>query len=157
MPECMLMFAPHLNSYHRFQDGSHAPVYACWGYENRTTAVRVPESEPVARRIEHRVSGADANPYLVLAAVLTGALHGIENQLQAPPDVEGDAYAIADQSIRLPSSWRMAIDRLEKAGAVRHYLGDEFVDVFCAVKRHEHSLLNKRISDIEYESYLGLL
>ena len=157
MPECMLMFAPHLNSYHRFQDGSHAPVYACWGYENRTTAVRVPESEPVARRIEHRVSGADANPYLVLAAVLTGALHGIENQLQAPPDVEGDAYAIADQSIRLPSSWRMAIDHLEKAGAVRHYLGDEFVDVFCAVKRHEHSLLNKRISDIEYESYLGLL
>ncbi|MAK92693.1 MAG: glutamine synthetase [Oleibacter sp.] len=157
MPECMLMFAPHLNSYHRFQDGSHAPVYACWGYENRTAAVRVPESDPEARRIEHRVSGADANPYLVLAAVLTGALWGIENQLDAPPDIEGDAYAIADESIRLPSSWRVAIDRLEGSRALRHYLGDQFVDVLCAVKRHEHSILSKKISDIEYESYLGLL
>ncbi len=157
MPESMLMFAPHLNSYHRFQEGSHAPVYACWGYENRTTAVRVPESEPEARRIEHRVSGADANPYLVLAAVLAGALYGLENKLAAPEPTEGDAYTVGEESTRLPWYWDDAIDLLKQSEIIRHYLGDEFVDVLCAVKRHEMELLNKRISDIEYESYLGLL
>jgi len=157
MPECMLMFAPHLNSYHRFQDGSHAPVYACWGYENRTVAVRVPESDPEARRIEHRVSGADANPYLVLAAVLTGALYGLENNMEAPDPTEGDAYAVGGEDIRLPWNWDDAIDLLDQSEVVRNYLGDEFVNVLCAVKRHEMELLNRRISDIEYESYLGLL
>lgn len=157
MPESMLMFAPHLNSYHRFQDGSHAPVFACWGYENRTAAVRVPESEPDARRVEHRVSGADANPYLVLAAVLAGALYGIENKLEAPEPVEGDAYSDCNEDIRLPWYWDDAIDLLDVSTVLRQYLGDEFVDVLSAVKRHELKLLSERISDIEYESYLGLL
>ncbi|MFG1489662.1 glutamine synthetase, partial [Oceanospirillum sp. HFRX-1_2] len=92
MADSMLIFAPHLNSYRRFAAGAHAPTFASWGYENRTVALRVPESEPVARRIEHRVSGADANPYLVLASVLAGALYGIENKLQPPSPIEGDAY-----------------------------------------------------------------
>lgn len=157
MPESMLMFAPHLNSYHRFQDGSHAPVYSSWGYENRTVAVRVPESEPEARRLEHRVSGADANPYLVLAAVLAGALYGLENFMDVPPPTEGDAYTVCGENLRLPWNWDDAIDLLDLSKTLRHYLSDQFVDVFCAVKRHEMKLLNKRISDIEYESYLGLL
>lgn len=157
MPESMLLFAPHLNSYHRFQDGSHAPVYACWGYENRTAAVRVPESEPEARRVEHRVSGADANPYLVLAGVLAGALYGMENFMQAPAPTEGDAYTVCNENSRLPWNWDDAIDLLDLSKPLRQYLGDEFVDVLCAVKRHEMKILFKRISDIEYESYLGLL
>ncbi|MFK4754158.1 MULTISPECIES: glutamine synthetase family protein [Oceanospirillaceae] len=157
MPSSMLLFAPHLNSYRRFQDGSHAPVFACWGYENRTTAVRVPEGDPEARRLEHRVSGADANPYLVLAAVLAGSLYGLNNKLVPPEPMEGDAYADSHESTRLPYRWDDAIKALDKSAVLREYLGDEFVDVFCAIKRQEITELNSRISDIEYESYLGLL
>ncbi len=157
MPESMLMFCPHMNSYRRFQDGSHAPVFACWGYENRTTAVRVPDSGPKARRLEHRVSGADANPYLVLAAVLTGALYGIDMQLVAPDAMEGDAYAESDDRTRLPCRWDDAIQALDDSAVLRTYLGDEFVRVMCAVKRQEYAQLNQRITDVEYESYLGLL
>merc|ERR1711879_236909 len=157
MPECMLMFAPHLNSYRRFQDGSHAPVYACWGYENRTTAIRIPESPPVARRLEHRVSGADANPYLVLAAVLTGALYGIDHQLEAPDAIVGDAYSVSDDSTRLPRRWEEAVTALENSEAMSAYLSEEFVRVFTAVKRKEYQALSKRITDVEYQSYLGHL
>ena len=157
MPECMLMFAPHLNSYRRFQDGSHAPVFACWGYENRTTAIRIPESDPVARRLEHRVSGADANPYLVLAAVLTGALYGIDNQLEAPEAMEGDAYSSSDDSTRLPKRWDDAVTALENSEAVATYLSEEFVRVFTAVKRREYLDLSQPITDLEYRSYLGIL
>lgn len=157
MPESMLMFCPHMNSYRRFQGGSHAPVFACWGYENRTTAVRVPDSGPKARRLEHRVSGADANPYLVLAAVLTGALYGMDMQLVAPDAMKGDAYAESDDRTRLPCRWDDAIQALDDSAVLRTYLGDEFVRVMCAVKRQEYARLNQRITDVEYESYLGLL
>ena len=88
MNESMLLFAPNLNSYRRFQRGTHAPMAPCWGYENRTVSVRVPADAPAATRIEHRVAGADANPYLVVAAILAGMLHGIE-QLQPPAAAGG--------------------------------------------------------------------
>ena len=70
MAESTLVFAPHFNSYRRLLHNSHAPVSLCWGYENQAAAVRIPGGAPGARRIEHRVAGADANPYLVMAAVL---------------------------------------------------------------------------------------
>ena len=157
MPDSMLMFAPHLNSYRRFMEGSHAPVFANWGYENRTTALRIPESEPASTRIEHRVSGADANPYLVLAAILTGALYGMENRLLPPPPVEGDAYAEADRHPMLPNKWDVATERFEQSDILGAYLGEEFVHVFAAVKYQEQRILSKIISDVEYESYLGIV
>ena len=83
MPESMLIFAPHHNSYRRFAIGSHAPLAACWGYENRTTALRIPLGPSQQRRIEHRVAGADTNPYLVLATILAGVLAGLNQG--APP------------------------------------------------------------------------
>ncbi|MGB1092128.1 MAG: glutamine synthetase family protein [Oceanobacter sp.] len=157
MPECMLMFAPHLNSYRRFIEGSHAPIHACWGYENRTVSVRIPESDPTARRIEHRVSGADANPYLVLAAVLAGSLYGIDKAMQPPEPMVGDAYSSCEGETRLPSRWEDAISNLNKSQVASTYLTDEFVRVYTAVKHKEYLELSQRISDIEYESYLGLL
>ncbi|MDO6749244.1 glutamine synthetase, partial [Gilvimarinus sp. 1_MG-2023] len=96
-------------------------------------------------------------PYLVLAAVLAGALYGLNNKLTPPEPMEGDAYADSDESTRLPYRWDDAIKALDKSAVIREYLGDEFVDVFCAIKRQEITELNSRISDIEYESYLGLL
>ncbi|MCK2041721.1 glutamine synthetase family protein [Chromohalobacter sp. TMW 2.2308] len=157
MPESMLVFAPHLNSYRRFMPGAHAPTHASWGYENRTVALRVPESPNQARRIEHRVAGADANPYLVLASILAGALHGMENALEPDALVEGDAYAEENPQYPLPCEWQDAISRFEQSEKLREYLSDEFVRVYAHAKCQERRLLNERISDVEYEAYLGLL
>src|SRR5690606_38652991 len=79
-----LVFAPHLNSYRRLQPNAHAPTEVCWGYETRHAATRIPGGNPTARRIEHRVAGADANPYLVLAAILGAALEGLDARLPCP-------------------------------------------------------------------------
>lgn len=157
MSDSMLAFAPHLNSYRRFMAGTHAPIYACWGYENRTVAIRVPDSPPVARRIEHRVSGADANPYLVLATILAGALYGIENKLMPPSAVEGDAYSEINYDLVLPTRWEDATHKFESSDVLNSYLGDEFVRIYAAAKRQEQSKLNRQISDVEYEAYLGYL
>jgi glutamine synthetase len=156
MADSMLIFAPHLNSYRRFAAGAHAPTFASWGYENRTVALRVPESEPVARRIEHRVSGADANPYLVLASVLAGALYGIENKLQPPSAIEGDAYAEAEERDlpRLPTRWDDATLALKESEVLKEYMGESFVRVYSAAKEQEQRKIQSRISDVEYEAYL---
>ncbi|MEZ5536166.1 MAG: glutamine synthetase family protein [Thiolinea sp.] len=153
MPESMLIFAPHLNSYRRLLPGSHAPVYANWGYENRTVSVRVPDSPNAARRIEHRVSGADANPYLVLAVVLAAALHGIENRLSPPEPIEGDAYAADDPGQPLPTQWQEAIDTFEQSQLMEQLLGKEFMEVFTAMKRQEYMKLAALVTPVEYQSY----
>lgn len=158
MPDSMLAFAPHMNSYRRFMVGAHAPTCPNWGYENRTVAIRIPESPPVARRIEHRVAGADANPYLVLATILAGALYGIENKLMPPESVEGDGYAEdVDPELALPNKWDDATRLFSRSKVLQHYLGEEFIHVFTAAKRQEQRKLHAQISDIEYESYLGFL
>jgi len=157
MADSMLAFAPHMNSYRRFMVGAHAPTCASWGYENRTVAIRIPESPPIARRIEHRVAGADANPYLVLATILAGALYGIENKLMPPAPITGDAYAEENQDLVLPNKWDDATEIFSGSEVLRHYLGDEFVRVFTAAKRQEQRKLHAQISDIEYQSYLGFL
>ena len=157
MPESMLIFAPHLNSYRRFQAGSHAPTFATWGYENRTTAIRVPDSTPNARRIEHRVAGADANPYLVLTAILVGALHGICNAVHPSAPLIGNGYSEADNTTALPRSWDAAISVFVQAKILGKYLGKDFIRIFTSVKRQEQSKLLSQISDIEYKAYLGRL
>jgi len=157
MADSMLIFAPHLNSYRRFMAGSHAPLFASWGYENRTTALRIPESPPVARRIEHRVSGADANPYLVIAAVLAGALHGIENEIDPGAPIEGDAYSEGNAGMALPNRWEQATDLLENSEQMKALLSDTFVRVYCSAKQQEQQRLLSIISDVEYEAYVGLL
>ncbi|MEC7815711.1 MAG: glutamine synthetase family protein [Pseudomonadota bacterium] len=157
LPDTMLTLAPNLNSYRRFMPGAHAPTRATWGYENRTVALRIPESPCVARRIEHRVAGADANPYLVLASVLAGALHGIENGLEPVPPIEGDAYADCDDARALPNTWEDATNAFANSEILREYLGEEFQRVYSAAKRQEQRLLSERITDVEYEAYLGLL
>ncbi|MEO9655124.1 glutamine synthetase family protein [Marinomonas sp.] len=154
MADSMLIFAPHLNSYRRFQNGAHAPTFASWGYENRTVAVRIPESPTVARRIEHRVAGADANPYLVLAAVLGAALDGIERQLEPTAPIEGDAYAVSDDFPILPNRWEYATKVFKESAFMQECFGESFVRVLNAVKEQEQERIYSRISDVEYEAYL---
>ena len=109
MEDSMLLFAPNLNSYRRFQRGTHAPLAPSWGYENRTVAGTVPADAPIATRIELRVAGADAQPHLVIAAILAGMIHGIENKLEAAAPLEGNVYDQLPAS--RPRYWPEALSR----------------------------------------------
>lgn len=155
MPEAMLIFAPHLNSYRRFQPGMHAPTTATWGYENRTTSLRIPASSNKARRFEHRPSGADANPYLVVAAILAGALHGLENRLEPPPVLSGDAYGASADLPSLPLTWDAAIAAFQSGAILRQYVGETFMRAFGTCKAQELQKLSSRVTDVEYATYLG--
>lgn len=152
MEESMLLFAPNLNSYRRFQRGTHAPLAPSWGYENRTVAVRVPADAPHATRIEHRVAGADANPYLVVATILAGILHGIENKLQAPAPLEGNAYEQLPPS--LPRYWPDALARFEASEFIRDNFGEEFLKVYSILKQQEMDEFDRHVTPLEYDACL---
>ena len=150
MHESMLLFAPNLNSYRRFQRGTHAPMAPCWGYENRTVSLRVPADSPSAMRLEHRVAGADANPYLVVAAVLGGILHGIERKLQPPPPVQGNAYELVPPS--LPRHWPEALARFSGSGFVQDTFGPDFRHVYTVLKQQELDEFDRQVTPMEYDA-----
>jgi len=152
MGDSMLLFAPHLNSYRRFQLDSHAPMAPTWGYENRTVAVRVPADSHEAMRLEHRVAGADASPHLVIAAIIAGMLYGIENKLEAPSPVVGDAYK--QHKPELPNNWLGALDKFSQSEFIRNYLGQEFQRIYTSTKRQEIAEFDKHITPLEYQTYL---
>lgn len=152
-PEAMIFFAPHFNSWRRFQEGSHAPTRATWGYENRTAAIRVPTDTGANRRFEHRVAGADANPYLVLAALLAGALHGVEKKLAPPAALEGNAYK--SDAPKLALGWRAALEAFARGSVLAPAYGALMTRVFSACKRQEMATIDRRVTDVEYDSYLS--
>ena len=155
LSDSMLLFAPHWNSYRRFKRGSHAPVTPSWGYDNRTTAIRVPASSPKATRIEHRMSGADANPYLVNAAILAGMLYGIENKLEAPEPTKGDASLIkVSHKEALPRYWQDALRRFMDSEFIDEYFGPEFKRVFSEAKLQEMDEFDQQVTLQEYDAYL---
>ena len=153
-PDLMPMFAPFVNSFRRFVAGSQAPVNLHWGYDNRTTGLRVPASRPEARRIENRVAGADANPYLAIAASLAAGLAGIDEQLQASEPVQGNGY---DHTHSLARGFEAALDRMVHSQAARRLLGDTFVTGFTAVKALEHDSYLAEISAWERRYLLPLV
>ena len=136
MADQTLIFAPHGNSFERFAPGNHAPTGIGWGYENRTVAIRVPSGPPSARRIEHRVAGGDVNPYLLLAAILGAALHGMEARSQVAEPISGSAYTA--KLDRIPSDWSDAITRFAKSDRNKDILGEDLVRNFTMTKRQEH-------------------
>ncbi len=152
MAESMLLFAPNLNSYRRFRRGTHAPLAPTWGYENRTVSVRVPADAPAATRIEHRVAGADANPYLVVAGILAGMLHGIENKMEAPQPLEGNAYDQVPAS--LPRYLPEALARFEESEYIAHSFGNDFRKVFVILKQQELDEFDKQVTPLEYDANL---
>jgi len=155
MAECLLLFAPHHNSYRRFMPGSYAPMVAAWGYDNRNVALRVPETSGQGARVEHRVSGSDANPYLLAAAVLAGALDGIARG--AEPGQPAGAEAGPGDGAPLPLSWAMAEQVFAGSDFVAEWLGPEFRHVFAAIKRQERATLMARVSDVEHAAYLRIV
>lgn len=153
MADFTLIFAPHLNSYRRLAPNSHAPTGIAWGYENRTAAIRIPGGPTAARRIEHRVAGADANPYLVCAAVLGGMLYGLENKLIPAEAMVGSVYD--DEQIQpLPTEWFAAITAFENSQLVKNILPAEMCDFIASVKRQEAETFTQQITHFEYNTYL---
>lgn len=146
LPELMLMLAPNVNSYRRYVSGSQAPVNLQWGYDNRTTGLRIPASGPAARRVENRVAGADANPYLAIAASLAAGLKGLQEQLAPSAPLSGNGY---DAAHSLPRSMEEALQALQHSTAAQALFGDHFVTGYCAVKALELQSFQSEISPWE--------
>jgi glutamine synthetase len=152
MPDTMLTLAPHANSYRRFAPGVHAPTFGDWGHDNRMAAVRVITADPAASRIEHRVAGADCNPYLAFASLLGSALDGILTEADPGPETFGNERSPAAPP--LPIAWSNALDRFADSAYISDIFGAEFQKYYTACKRQEISEMRKRISDVEYDAYL---
>jgi glutamine synthetase len=152
MPESMAIFGANLNGFRRYRPGHNVPITPSWGYNNRSVAFRIPAGGGAARRIEHRVAGADANPYLVVAAVLAGVLHGLAGKLKPTPETSGDAGDDADPSV--PFEFGAALDRFAKAEILPQYLGRDVLALALDQKRAELRKFMATISRQEYDWYL---
>jgi len=153
LAEGMAVCAPGPNSYRRFRAEAYVPLHPTWSINNRGSAIRVPASDPDNLRIEHRLAGADANPYLVLAWVLAGMLHGLENSLEPPTVLTGNAYE--QDGDPLPVTWPEAIEKFSRSDFARICLGEKFVQLFTTVKRAEMEEFNSHITPLEIARYLG--
>jgi len=152
MPESMAIFAPNANSYRRFAPDMFAPVNRRWGVNNRSAGLRVPAGPGAARRIEHRVAGADANPYLVLAAVLAGVHHGLAGRIDPGPPAQGNVSRDRDPALALGVEAGLAA--LDAAKTLPDYLGAEALALYRETKAVELARLRKPISNVEYDWYL---
>ena len=152
MAESMAFFAPNLNAYRRFQPDMFAPVNRRWGFNNRSTGLRVPIGPSEARRIEHRCAGADANPYLVMAAILAGVHHGLVNKIEPGPPAIGNVSREPDAS--LPFSLDDALKLLEKPRVLPAYFGPDAIELYRETKAIELARFRKQITAEEYEWYL---
>ncbi|HEV2499905.1 MAG TPA: glutamine synthetase family protein [Terriglobia bacterium] len=153
MPEFAVMFLPNINSYKRTAPGtkSWAPVNASWGVDNRTTALRALLTGPKTTRIEHRLPGADANPYLALAASLASGLYGVEQRLKSPK-AAANAYDSEDAT-PLPRTLKEANDLFVKSRAARDWFGGEFVDFYSLTRDWEVRQFERAVTDWELERY----
>jgi glutamine synthetase len=152
MAESMAIFAPNLNVYRRYKPDEFVPITKDWGENNRSMAFRLPISDADNRRIEHRVSGADANPYLVIAAVLSGIHHGLTNKLKATPKARGNVGAEADAS--LPNTLWDALACLRESKVLPQYLGDSYPGMYADVKQAELDSFLETIFAREHQWYL---
>lgn len=155
MPGAMLVFAPHANSWRRFDAQSYAPVARTWGVNNRSVAVRVPAGSPRARRLEHRPAGVDANPFLVGAVVLAGIRQGLARRSDPGPGVTGNGYAQTRPDPEMPGDWRGAIAAAKASEFLRDALGPGLHRSFTAIKAAEYARVQRHIPDIEYALYLN--
>jgi glutamine synthetase len=153
MAESMLVFAPNANSYRRFRHQSYAPVAPTWGINNRSVSLRVPAGPPSSRHIEHRVSGADANPYLVAATILTAAHVGIAEKLDPGPPITGNGYEGA-AAVTLPRDWLGAITAAESSTFLREALGEPLLRSLVAIKIQEWDKFNALVTSTDHDWYL---
>ena len=151
VPSAMALVAPYVNSYRRLSRYTAAPINIEWGYDNRTVGIRSPIASPEARRVENRVIGADANPYLAMAMTLACGYLGLKNQIKPKPEMKGDAYLSA---YALPRSLGEALDWLRRDSDLHAVLGQEFITVYTEIKELEFAEFMKVISPWEREHLL---
>lgn len=152
--DCMVMFAPHANSYRRFVLNAFVPLNDCWGFNNRTVAMRIPHSDPDNIRIEHRIAGADANPYLVTAAVLAGMLEGLENGGDPGPAIVGNAY---EQTAMRELFWRDTLRDFMDSAFIGNTFGSHFQHIFGQQKLKELRSFEREVTTLEIDWYLRLV
>ena len=153
LPAASLLLNPNVNSYKRLVPGWFAPINATWGYENRSCAVRAISSDRSELwRLECRRPGADANPYLALAAVAASAADGIRNEAKPPPPIEGDAYALADLP-ELPGSLEAALRAFDEDQYLRAALGEGFSEYYRTSRAWELKAWRETVTDWERERY----
>lgn len=150
--DSLAIFCPNANSFRRFQANSYAPLAKSWGVNNRTVSFRVPGGPAISRHIEHRICGADANPYLAAAAVLAGIHQGIQQQIDPGPAIQGNGYAQVKEF--LPTDWHTALLALEQSSWAKGVLGEDFLKVFLAIKRHEYQTFMGEVGEQDWRWYL---
>lgn len=157
LPHLLPMYAPSVNSYKRFVSGSWASTSVSWGRSNRTTALRVISGGKESARLETRVPGADANPYLAMAAALASGLYGIENKLTLnTPETEGNEYESRDHS-RLAGNLGEATAKMKSSDIAKELFGEPFVDHFVYTREWEWQHYSNHVSDWELKRYFEII
>jgi glutamine synthetase len=152
MPESLLIYINTWNGFRRITPGSYAPTRAVWGENNRSVALRIPVSNDSNRRVEHRIAGADANPYLVLAAIIQGMVEGIEAEAVPPPPVDGNAYD--EDGLMLPDDMDDALQLMARSKFADRALGPFLAKVYRDLKRAEIVAFWAEITPLERTTYL---
>jgi glutamine synthetase len=145
------VWAQSANAYRRYVPESYVPMTAHWGFNNRTVALRVPSGTGAATRIEHRVSGADANPFLVVAGILAGVRHGIANGIDPGDHAEGNAEGL--DGGKLPTAWVNALEKFRTSDVVRDTFGAAFQDVYHRLKETERISFERIVTSLDHEWY----
>ncbi|MEM9254788.1 MAG: glutamine synthetase family protein [Pseudomonadota bacterium] len=152
MQAATAVFAPNANSYRRMVPGSFVPLAPTWGYNHRDVALRIPVSDHKDTRIEHRVAGADANPYLVLAAIIAGMHYGITERCE-PPEMINEGETL-EPVFTLPRLWQQALDQFADSEVLARYLTPEFCELFKSIRQTECDRFAAQVSNRDYEWYL---
>jgi glutamine synthetase len=152
MPDSLAFFAPSVNAFRRFGANQFVPLNRCWGYNNRAVAFRVPAGPAAARRIEHRVAGADANPHLVLASILAGLHHGIATEADPGNPQHGSVAGAADPAMQFDLA--SALDRLRRSELLAGYFDPAYLKAYAAVKINERARFLDHIARREFDWYL---
>jgi glutamine synthetase len=159
MAESLAIFAPNANSYRRFKAGSYAPIAPTWGINNRTVSLRIPAGSAASRHVEHRICGADANPYLAVAAVLAACHHGMTHKTDPGVMVVGDGYAHAaslpaHHPERMALDWAASLNRFAASQMLPDYMGARFCQMFHTIKQVERSRFEAVVTPQDYDWYL---
>ncbi len=157
LPQLLPMYAPTINSYKRLVEGAWAPTTLTWGFDNRTTALRIINPNPKATRVELRVPGSDVNPYLAMSAALASGLYGIKNKLKLTvPPTKGNGYEDFSNG-KLPADLKSATEMMKHSDLARELLGDPFVDHFTKTREWEWRKFAQQVTDWEIKRYFEII
>lgn len=152
MAESTAIFAPNANSFRRLRPEMFAPVEPNWGVNHRNVAIRIPLSDEKNLRFEHRVAGADANPYLVTAAILAGVHYGMKNRCDPGRMVEEGQ--VINVKRKIPNRWDAAIDKFARSKVLPQYFGEEYCRFYVAHRRDESRRFHNVVSNVDFDWYL---